>query len=141
MGSNPMFPIIIVYGNIYHLIKLMNMANSNNVFCFNIKYTTKLIKFIILFYKLGILSFYVHQKKNIQYFKIIFNLSNFAYSFSKINIISTQGKQYYISYKSLNLLSQRLGITTLILNTHYGLITHQKALQLKSGGSVFCLIT
>ena len=140
MGSNPMFPIMVLFGNIYDLIRLINMARANNINSIKIKYNFKVARLVILLSKLGLFSFYIYKTPQLKYFKITFHNFYLNYSFKKIITISTRSKQYYINYINLLLLSQKLGNTQLLLNTAYGIITHSQALKLKIGGNILCLI-
>ena len=100
--------------------------------------TTKLnLQLIHLLYKEGYLQGFFCNKKRITVF-LKFN-EFLKPSIKNIKIISTKGKQIYITHKSLTCLPKNSGL--LILNTNKGLITSSEALyKYKVGGEVLCKI-
>jgi ribosomal protein S8 len=54
--------------------------------------------------------------------------------------ISKNKKCYYISYRALSLINQRLGASIYILSTDLGLITHKEAIKYQKGGKLVLFI-
>lgn len=56
----------------------------------------------------------------------------------KIKLLSTSGKNFYLSYKQLTKLTQ--GLCVLVISTNEGLLTNQMCLKRKIGGTAICYI-
>ena len=61
--------------------------------------------------------------------------------FKSFRLLSTPTKQYNITYKALKILTLSLGVSTIILSTSKGLLTHKQALQYKIGGQLLYIIS
>lgn len=100
-------------------------------------YTKKNIVFLKLFKKLGVISsFYLIKNSFYPLIRVyLFFIKNFPL-FYNFKIISKPSKPVYISYFSLNMFNFKMGQTSLVLSTSYGIITSQEALLKKCGGEL-----
>jgi ribosomal protein S8 len=55
---------------------------------------------------------------------------------NNFKILSTPSKSFFLSYKSLRLLSKRTSSSIFILSTDKGILSHKQALNQKLGGLV-----
>ena len=104
--------------------------------------TKKILKLLFIFKKLGLIYSYILLKvlRN----NVLVKVSPFFYKgstfFNKLRLISTPSKKFYVSLKTLKIISSSLNESTLILSTSRGLITHKEALKLRLGGIMLFLL-
>ncbi len=137
MGSNPVFPNIIYNYSISYLINLININKSHRTLYFEILFTKKNLKFLILLKKFNFIHKYILMKKNN---KFVIKIYLYYYKNKKIcsnfKLISRPSKIFTISYKALRLINKRTGSSIFILSTSKGLLSHKDALKNKITGNV-----
>lgn len=105
-----------------------------------IHFDKKSLKLAFLLKSLGHLnSIYIISKS-----KKLIRISPFFYKrqsfYKSIRLISTPSKSFSIKLKSLKLIGKSLGSSVLILETSYGLLTHNRAIKLGVSGKLLCIL-
>jgi ribosomal protein S8 len=148
MGSSPMFPNMF-YNYFYNYVLNHLMLNSNKKkLNFEILYTKKILKLLILLKNIGLLkSFVIIKNKNSNFISKKNKIRIFIFYYNKspvckfLKLYSTPSRNFTISYKALLLLSNRTGSSLYILSTPLGLLTHLDAFKYKIGGKIITRIT
>ena len=142
VGSNPTSPNILNNKINNHIITKINLNFSkkilNNYFFLS---KTNLL-FIKILYSLGCIFRYkivvVGNKKLIKV-----NIFYYKYKpfYKNIKLISTPTKVFYITKKSLKILSKSINSSILIILTNKGILPHNLALKNNVGGKILCIIS
>ena len=110
----------------------------------SIYFSKKNFNVIKALYRSGVISnFYVNNNLNCkENTTIIFSL--FFYKnvpfFSKLTLISTASKLFYISYKTLKLSTLVFKNSIMILSTKHGLLNTKESLMLREGGEILYIL-
>ena len=113
----------------------MNLAQKN--FFFDTITNVKVLGFLKLLYKLGIVRRYlrVSAKK----YRIFPNWVGHRSTLARIKFFQKK-TPIKLSYKALRLLNLYTFNSHILLNTDRGLLTHSEALQYRLGGHLICII-
>jgi len=60
--------------------------------------------------------------------------------FKSVRLVSTPSKRHTISLKSLRIITMSIRSSLIILSTPYGIVNHNEALRLRTGGLILCFI-
>lgn len=123
--------------NISYIVNLININKLKKNLTFNVFFTKKNLYFInflknfnaIYRYSLVKINNRVYIKIFLYYYKNKITCNNFR-------IISTPSKSFFLSYKSLRLISKRTSSSIFIISNDSGIIPHTLALKNKKGGLV-----
>lgn len=137
MGSNPVFPILLYNYNISYVINLININRLKKNLKFNIFFTKKNLYFInflknssfIRNYELITINNRIFIKIYLYYYKNNIVCNNFK-------IISRPSKSFFLSYKSLKLISKKSSSSIFLISNDKGIMTHQTAIKNKKGGLI-----
>ena len=92
-------------------------------------------------YRFGIINNFIilnhNNNKRIKF--SIFFYKNLPY-FKKIITLSTNSKKFYVSYNTLKFIKTIFKSSIIIISSNQGLISHQEALYLGTGGKLVYLI-
>ena len=115
--------------------------NLNSVHALNTKLNLNLLNCLI---KEGYIKNYTLSKQNKKFCNIKINLKYDEYNnavIKQLKRVSKPSRRVYVSVKTILKFHQYFsGNSLLILSTHKGIISHQKALDLNVGGEVICKI-
>lgn len=109
-----------------------------------LKYTKKSFIIIKILQAVGCIHrFFIKTPRNNFQKSIILSILFYKNTpfFKSFRLLSTPTKQYNITYKALRILTLSLGVSTIILSTPKGLLTHKQALQYKIGGQLLYIIS
>ena len=144
MGSSPMFPII--HSNSYaYVINHLNLIASKKFPKIKILNTRKNLSLVKSLHSVGCVSkFYLIKSSLKTLHKDHIYVSTPFYKntsfFKSVRVVSTPSRKHSISLNGLRLAQNSLGSSIMILSTPYGLITHKKAIELRSGGLILCMV-
>tara|TARA_B100000795_G_scaffold121608_1_gene90512 strand:- start:409 stop:879 length:471 start_codon:yes stop_codon:yes gene_type:complete len=121
-----------------YLLNQLKFAVAKKNYFFTIRASVKMKPLLILFYKLNIIRRFTFKSSSLCYV-----FPNYTRTNKPIRYI----KNYYRSVNpiflkkhSLLLMRRSLGAATMVLETSYGVITHQNALTLGVGGILVFII-
>lgn len=142
VGSNPAFPnMYIPYELNSYVINHVNIAISRKLLKITIKFSVKIIKLVHTLHRLGVIKSFRLSKRNKNYY---ITLSPFFYKsstyFSKVKLVSTSSKKFYISYWALRFVDKSVGNSIYVLSTSKGLLTHKECMKFKIGGVLLFLV-
>ena len=142
MGSTPMFPNI-ASSDLIKFYSLLNMSLKNKKLFFLIPLSPKFFLLATFFKKLGLIKNFLiltnFNKKKI--LKISFFFIKSLPVVNYIRLITTPSKIYTISYVSLRLLTKKTKNSLFLISTSRGLLNHNDAIKIKTGGQVCFQIT
>lgn len=128
------------YNYNYSLSYVLNLIKINTArkdLIFDLIFTKKTFIFVKILKKLGYIHKYsITKKKNSLYIKIYIYFFKNKRINTYFKLVSKPSKSFFISLKSLRLLSKRTGGSVFLISTSYGLITHREALDKKTGGII-----
>ena len=134
-GSNPVFPNIFSYVQLFNNYKI---AAARNVYFFKIKHTNVILKVLRLFKELGLVKrFYTTPAKLIYVFPTFFHKKVYKFYF---RLYARETAPILVSYKALRILKKTTYLSTMLLETDKGILTHQSALGFKRGGKLIAII-
>ena len=114
--------------------------------CSKLIYTKKIFTIIKILTQIGCINKFLLTRsstKSFNNFSILLTIlfyKNVPF-FSSFRLLSTPTKRYTITYKALSTLNQSLGVSTIILSTPSGLITHNQALKKQQGGLLLFIVS
>lgn len=142
MGSSPVFPTIIYNFSLSYVINLININKAHKVLFFDLFFTKKTFIYIKLLHRLNYIFNYKLLKKNstpfIRIYVYYWNNNPVGYQFK---LISKPSHSFFVSLKSLTLLSKRTGSSIFLISSSQGLLTHYEAIQKKTGGLLLGFFT
>lgn len=115
----------------------MNVAQKN--IYFDMLVTKKILPILSLFYRLNIIRrfyFLKQQQHFIQKVRVFPFYSRLQAYGANLKLHFRKTHPMTIKLRALKLLARRSGVSSLILNTSCGLITHHEALRLGIGGTL-----
>lgn len=125
---------------INHINLNLKKKNLNS----NLNLTKKNLAMIKFFKKLGLIRNYtiiINYKYKFTFLKIYYSYNFKIPTYLTVKLLSKYSKNYFISYKALNLLNYKIQNSICILTTPYGIITHHEALKRKIGGKLLLLFS
>jgi len=123
--------------NVSYVINLININKLKKNLHFNIFFTKKNLLFINFLKNFSFINkYYIIKMKNKFYIKIYLYYYKNKIISNNFKILSTPSKSFFLSYKSLRLLSKRTSSSIFILSTDKGILSHKQALNQKLGGLV-----
>lgn len=142
MGSSPVFPTIIKHYYFSYLLSMLNINKLHKNLSFNIIFNKKNLRIVTILKKLNLIYKYtLINKKNF----ILINVNLYFYknnpTSSSFKIISKPSKNFFLSYKSLRLLTKKSGNSVFLLSTTKGILTHTEAVKWKTSGFVICFFS
>ena len=142
MGSNPVFPTILKHYYFSYLLSMLNINKLHKNLSFNIIFNKKNLRIVIFLKKLNLIYKYtLINKKNIIFIKINLYFYKNKSPASFFKIVSKPSKKFFISYKSLRLLTKKTGNSIFLVSTPKGILTHKDAIKLKTSGFIVCFFS
>lgn len=117
--------------------QLKNAIQFNKKFIFLPK-TAFCLKFLKLMFAEGFISSVIEINSGKRLKVFLKYSSTGTPTFKKIKLLSTSGKNSYLSYKQLTKMTQ--GLCVIVISTNEGLLTNQMCLKRKIGGTAICYI-
>ncbi len=118
-----------------YVLNLININRSKKTLCFFIIFTKKNYNIVKVLKRFNIIhDFKLIRKNNFNFIKInlfFYKNKNVCYN---IKAISRPAKMFTISYNSLLLLNKKSGSSVFLISTDKGILSHQEAIKLKTGG-------
>lgn len=135
----------IQYDNYAYVMNHYNLAASKKIGFFKIPYTKKTIVFIKLLKEIGAVTTFTIIKPNSNSFKtyllVTINYFKDEAFFKHIKLISTPSRSCHIKFSTLTTLKKMYGMSIIVLQTPYGLVTSEYALKKRIGGKLFAILT
>lgn len=131
---------IIPYNPPSYLSNHLNIILTKQLASVTLRYSNLILNLVRILYQLGCIYNYVitmTKRKKLHLSTLFYK--NKPYFFN-IHNISTNSKQYFISYNSLKLLTKFLGSAIIVLSTSQGFLNHTEAVFKKIGGLVIYVI-
>jgi ribosomal protein S8 len=123
--------------NVSYVINLININKLKKNLHFNIFFTKKNLLFINFLKNFTFINkYYIIKIKNKFYIRIYLYYYKNKIISNNFKILSSPSKSFFLSYKSLRLISKRTSSSIFILSTDRGLLSHKQALNQKLGGLV-----
>jgi ribosomal protein S8 len=123
--------------NVSYVINLININKLKKNLHFNIFFTKKNLLFINFLKNFTFINkYYIIKIKNKFYIRIYLYYYKNKIISNNFKILSSPSKSFFLSYKSLRLISKRTSSSVFILSTDRGLLSHKQALNQKLGGLV-----
>jgi len=137
MGSIPMFPNM-TQSDLIKFYSLFNISLKNKKLFFLITLSPKFLILATFFKKLGLIKNFLILNKfsKVKILKISFFFIKSLPIVNYIRLISTSSKIYIISYASLRLLTKKTKNSLFLISTSRGLLNHNDAIKIKTGGQV-----
>lgn len=138
IGSSPMFPTFLLKINYIYLINHLKLNIAKRNYFFDIKVTSSVRQMLYILYSLGLVRRFCRLRENL--YRVYPTWSAASSAYRHIKVYSHTKNPLKIKLKALRILKQSTGCSNLILNTPKGIITHQQALRLNTGGHLLCVI-
>lgn len=122
------------YGFLVNHIKI-HVSKKDSFF--DIFITSKMKRFLTLLLNLGVVRRFTCLRNN--YVRIFPNWTNGSNSIKKIRFYQKK-TPLKLSRSSLKVLETYWSNSKIILDTHYGLLTHHEAIKRATGGHLICFI-
>ena len=123
--------------NISYIINLININKLKKKLTFNIFFTRKNLYFINFLKNFNFIHKYTLIKiKNKTYIKVFLYYYKNKLICNNFKLISSPSKSFFLSYKSLRLISKRTASSVFVLSNDKGIVSHRTALRDKKGGLI-----
>lgn len=123
------------------IVNHVNIALSKKIFKKTFHFNNNMLSFLKILNRLGVLkNFIIHGKQKKKITITIFFYRNSTF-FSRIRLISTTSKKFYISLNAINKISKSSGSSVFLISTSAGLVTHKEALKKKIGGILIAALS
>jgi len=118
------------------LINQIKLYSARKAYKLETFYSKKLLKYLSIFKKIGLINQFVLKqdnivKKKVDIYLFYYNLVPLSKNYK---LLSRSSRKFYISYHALRLLSKRTKASVFLISTNRGLISHHEALKFKIGG-------
>lgn len=123
----------------------LNISNAKKKNTKTIILTKKSLKIVKTLWTYGVVHRYLIRKNDkntlpkyfITFTTLVYQTKPF---FRGVRVVSTPSRKHTISLNALRKASHSLKISTVLLSTPYGVISHHEALQRKIGGLIFAVL-
>jgi ribosomal protein S8 len=123
--------------NISYIVNLININRLKKTLTFNIFFTKKNLYFINFLKNTSFIHNYVIIKiKNRTFIRVYLYYYKNNLICNNFKIISRPSKSFFLSYKSLKLISKKTASSVFIISNDGGIMSHHQALKNKKGGLV-----
>ena len=128
-----------VISNNNYVISHINLSLKRRNKKIHLRFSNKNLLLIRILYKLNVINSYV----NLQNLYIVVSPTFFKNSpfFSQVKQVSSAKKSFYVSNRSLRLISKSIANSFVLLETSSGVLTHTEAIKLNVGGKIVCVIS
>ena len=132
----------ISFFNISQTSTNINMSLGRQTPCGLLTFSKTNYKLIKIIHSLGLVdNVWVLYRGNHRFIRYSFLFYKNRPFFHKIKNVSTSTKKYFMSLRSLRIITKYTKSTTLILSTSRGVVTHRNALKLGLGGVILYIVT
>ena len=136
-GSNPVFPTIHTTHNVY-FFNQFKLAVARQSYFFTLKNIQKIKPILHLFKKLGLIRrFYCTKQSTIYVFPLFFKNKSIQ---PLLKVYDRKTAPIKLTFKALQLLKKTSYLSTFLVQTPLGLLTHKEAIKEKLGGLLVCII-